>query len=89
MVDAAPDFKALHKPQCNIFCFRNLPAKTEEDVDQLQRRLRESLVRDGQFYITGTVIDGAYALRVTVSNPATEREHFAGLLEKIRSLANS
>ena len=90
MVEAAPDFKALHIPECNIFCFRYLPTKlkenSEENRDQLQRRLRESIVADGRFYITGTVIDGEYALRVTVSNPATEREHFASLLEKIRSL---
>ena len=87
MVATSDDFVALHEPQCNIFCFRYTPsALTQEEVDRLQRNLRQQLINEGNFYLTGTIIDGAYALRVTIINPHTEEKHFANLLKAIRGI---
>jgi L-2,4-diaminobutyrate decarboxylase len=91
MVKNAPDFEALHEPECNIFCFRyqppGRPPLSVSEHDVLQRKIRERLIKDGRFYITGTVIDGAYALRVTIINPRSEAVHFRGLLDSIREIA--
>ena len=43
----------------------------DERVSQVQQALREALLKTGRFYITGTKLDGVYALRVTVMNPAS------------------
>lgn len=91
MVEDAGDFTALHKPECNILCFRYTPPKTAqmtvEEVGYMQKQIRKRLVNDGRFYITGTMIDGAYALRTTVINPATDERHLVELLNTIRDFA--
>jgi L-2,4-diaminobutyrate decarboxylase len=89
-VRASGDFVALHEPECNIFCFRYVPASLKnasaEQIGELQSKIRERLIADGRFYTTGTMIDGAYALRVTIINPLTEDEHVGALLEEVREI---
>ena len=84
------DFVALHEPECNIFCFRYVPSSLKgaslESIGQIQQKIRDRLIADGRFYTTGTMIDGAYALRVTIINPLTGMEHVSALLEKIREI---
>ncbi len=90
MVDDSVDFQAVHKPECNIFCFRYTPAEcahaSADLLSSYQKRIREELVRDGRFFITGTSINGVYALRVTIINPSTSGEHLRALLERIREI---
>jgi L-2,4-diaminobutyrate decarboxylase len=80
LLEAAPDFEPLHRPECNILCFRYLPAGTH------QSELRAKLVRAGKFYITATRLNGVAALRVTLSNPLTTREHLQSLMKEIREI---
>jgi L-2,4-diaminobutyrate decarboxylase len=92
IIKDSKDFVAVHEPQCNILCFRYIPsgdkdATTSPAISDLQVQIRSGLVEDGKFYITGTNIDGIYALRVTMMNPFTEQTHILALLEKIRELA--
>jgi L-2,4-diaminobutyrate decarboxylase len=86
MLQAAPDFVPLHEPEANILCFRYQPEGLER-VGEVQQRLRQRLLKSGRFYITGTKLDGTYALRVTVTNPAVTTEVLGELLDHIRSLA--
>lgn len=91
MLEAAPDFEALHEPECNILCFRYLPeqakAWSREKISELQQRVRDRLVKQGEYYITGTNLDGSYVLRVTLINPHTAQAHLAGLLSAIREIS--
>jgi L-2,4-diaminobutyrate decarboxylase len=97
LIDAAPDFEAAHDPQCNILCFRYLPQPgaepaasgmpEAESISNLNQSIRNRLVAEGEWYITGTRLDGHYWLRVTIINPLTDTKHLAGLLDAIRKLA--
>jgi L-2,4-diaminobutyrate decarboxylase len=91
MLGAAPDFEPLHEPECNILCFRHLPAglrdAPSEAVSEHQSRIRKRLLEDGRFYITATRLDGVMALRVSMMNPLTEAAHLEGLLRAIRAAA--
>lgn len=93
LISEAEDFEPLHDPECNIVCFRHLPARLrgrpEAEVSALQAEIRRRLVISGAFYVTTTRIDGAACLRVVVMNPRTERAHLAELLARVRRLAEA
>ena len=84
----APDFEPCHEPECNILCFRHLPRELQgaspEATSDFQQQLRRRITAAGDFYITGTRLDGAMVLRTTVMNPGTDESHLAGLLESLR-----
>ncbi len=84
----ADDFVPLHVPQCNIVTFRYLPVELRDSspdrIGLLQRSIRQSLIRSGEFYIVQTELEGQAALRVSVMNPLTERGHLMQLLQAIR-----
>ncbi len=83
------DFEPYCRPQCNIVVFRYLPAKLRdqppEAIDQFQSRLRQSVIRSGEFYLVPSVIDGRNYLRTTIMNPLTTEEHLHGLLDCLRA----
>jgi L-2,4-diaminobutyrate decarboxylase len=91
LLSDAPDFEPLHEPECNILCFRYLPAShagaAPEVISELQASIRRRLTEAGQFYITATRLDGQMALRVTLMNPMTDRSHLEGLMDAIRRSA--
>jgi len=88
---AAPDFIALHEPQCNIVAFRYVPQSLRdapaEVIGRLQLEIRRRIVESGQFYIVSTKLDGVGALRVTIINPLTTPEHLDALLDAVRQAA--
>lgn len=85
---AAPDFMALHEPQCNIVVFRHVPAALRDrppaSIDQFQLELRRRVIESGEYYIVSTRLEGVGALRVTIINPLTRPEHLDRLLDAIR-----
>ncbi|MCU0960381.1 MAG: aminotransferase class I/II-fold pyridoxal phosphate-dependent enzyme [Pirellulaceae bacterium] len=85
---AAPDFEAVHEPQCNIVVFRFVPHElvdaTRDAVGRFQLELRRRLIESGEFYIVSTKIDGVGALRATIINPLTTPDHLDHLLAAIR-----
>jgi L-2,4-diaminobutyrate decarboxylase len=83
MIGERSDFAALHVPECNILCFRWLPAAVHDEptLDWLNQRLRERYNASGRGWITSTVLDGRRVLRVTMMNPRTQASHVAALLE--------
>lgn len=91
MLRVAADFEPAHRPECNILCFRYLPAGAgglePEALDHLQTETRERLNGSGRAWITATVLDGRRVLRVTLINPRTENHHLELLLEAIRETA--
>ncbi len=84
----APDFVALHEPQCNIVVFRHIPARlaaaSNEVVGAFQDRLRRAVCQSGRFYLVPCVIDGVGALRCTLINPKTTPTDLDELLDTLR-----
>ena len=85
---AAPDFEALHEPECNIVAFRYLPARLADApldiVNRFQRDLRSRLIRSGKFYIVQAQLNELAVLRVTVMNPLTTVTDLEELLDELR-----
>jgi L-2,4-diaminobutyrate decarboxylase len=85
---AAPDFEALHEPECNIVAFRHIPESLRkaplEKIGEFQWRLRRAVIESGEFYLVPTVYGGVAALRCTLINPLTTAGHLDKLLEALR-----
>jgi L-2,4-diaminobutyrate decarboxylase len=82
-IGARDDFVALHVPESNILCFRWVGdgSPSDEELDALNRDLRERYNRSGAGWITATNLGGRRVLRVTVMNPRTTRDHVRALLD--------
>ncbi len=81
-------FQLLTQPESNIVCFRYNPGDINEtELNRLNARLRESIIREGTFYIVQTEIKGALWLRVTIINPLTSDEDLERLLIQIEKKA--
>lgn len=83
LLDAHPDFEALHLPECNILCFRYVGDGriTGDALDACNLRLRESYNRSGEGWITTTLLNGQRVLRVTIMNLLTNEDHLSHLIE--------
>ncbi len=79
-----PDFELAVPPQANIVCFRFV--RCPGDVcDNLQERIRNAIVRSGQYYIVQTRLAGrGIFLRTTLINPATTEQDLDELIRVIR-----
>lgn len=86
MLRDAGDFEPAVEPESNIVCFRYLK-KGEAENDELQRRIRRTLLERGSFYIVQTELQGRLWLRCTLINPRTTKADLEALLVEIRSIA--
>jgi len=79
------DFELAIEPDSNIICFRyvddNLNLNT---LNEINAKIRQLLLEEGEFYIVQTKLRGVHFLRCTVMNPFTEEVHFRILLQKIK-----
>jgi len=68
-----PVFQAMHEPESNILCFRYVgdSAVPDDRLDALNLELRATYNREGDGWITSTVLGGRRVLRVTLMNPRT------------------
>jgi L-2,4-diaminobutyrate decarboxylase len=82
------DFEVLHRPECNILCFRYVgrPRRSETELDSLNAELRERFNRSGRGWITTTLLGGRRVLRVTVMNPRTGVREVEEMLEDLAQL---
>ena len=85
-VTAAPDFELLTEPECNIVCFRHVPAGVV-DLDTHNRQLRARMLRAGEFYFVETLLPQGLFLRATLMNPRTEKQELDDLLVAVRAAA--
>ena len=59
------------------------------DLDALQLRIKEAIVRGGHFYIVKTQLPQGTHLRVTIMNARTTEDDLRTLLTAIRNAAQS
>ena len=81
-----PDFETFYPPQSNILCFAFKPLAHSNDK---QLALRNAIVKNKEFYITSTEVEGRRYLRVVFLNPATQLCHLEQFVEHIRTVAKS
>jgi L-2,4-diaminobutyrate decarboxylase len=80
------DFELAVEPDCNIVCFRHVPAGAG-DLDALQTRVRQAILAEGSFYLVQTGLGGKTWLRTTLINPLTSDQDLLALLERVRAAA--
>jgi glutamate/tyrosine decarboxylase-like PLP-dependent enzyme len=77
-----------------VVCFRFCPAElkgreSEEELNELNRRLVEEVNRTGEAYLTHTSLKGLISMRLAVGNVLTTERHLARVLELIRRQARA
>lgn len=73
------------KPNANIICWAYLNHDFKPD-NELNRKLKKRINESGEFFITSTVLNGIFYLRITVINPLTETVHLNLLLDRLDSI---
>jgi L-2,4-diaminobutyrate decarboxylase len=91
LVEARPEFAAIHEPESNILCFRFVgdaarEGRSEEQLDALNLALRDEYNRRGDGWITTTVLGGRRVLRATVMNPRTTGGDLERVLDGLAAL---
>jgi L-2,4-diaminobutyrate decarboxylase len=83
-----PAFLALHEPESNILCFRYVGdgAVSDERLDALNLELRTIYNREGDGWITSTVLGGRRVLRVTLMNPRATSGDLDRVLEGLETI---
>ncbi len=84
-VDREEDFERLSDPVLSIVNFRYRPrgrALPEGDLDGLNRRIANRLVRSGSFLLAPTLIKGRASLRVCIVNFRTTEDDLRALLRE-------
>ena len=93
-IDQSHDFVLLSPVPLSVVCFQYRTMDTsvhhnQPCLDELNRRLLESLERDGRVFLSGTKISGKQALRACSVNHRVRREHVDLLLDVIRDVSGS
>lgn len=86
-VDEAPDLERLADVPLNIVCFRYVVGgRSEDELDDLNRRLGEAVLEDGRVFVGTTVYRGRVAFRPAIVNWRTAEEDVHLLVDVIREL---
>jgi aromatic-L-amino-acid decarboxylase len=78
-IDALPDFERLGEVETAVCCFRH-----KSGADQ---RLQQIIEREGEVWLTTTVLHGRRALRVNVNSFLTQKQHIDVLVTQIEKAA--
>ncbi len=85
LIKSQKDFELAIEPQSNIVCFRYLKTGLDDQaLNRLQTKIREQIIKSGEFYFVQTDLLGKTYLRVSLMNPLTKIDNLRALLELIR-----
>ena len=86
-VDASPDFERLAPTPFSVVCFRAKPrdrAWAEPDLARLNEAIMKRVNDSGEIFISHTVLNGRFTLRVAIGNLQTTERHVARAWELIQ-----
>jgi aromatic-L-amino-acid/L-tryptophan decarboxylase len=90
MVAKEQDFQILAPVTINVVCFRYKPkGMNEEEVNKLNETLNHKLNDSGKIYLTHTVINGIYTLRMVTGQTNVTMEHVERAWDLIRETAGT
>jgi aromatic-L-amino-acid decarboxylase len=82
LIEADPELELMAPRVMNIVCFRYTPANrrlSEAALNDLNRELVLRLQESGLYVVSGTLLDGRYAIRVANTNHRSRMEDFDAL----------
>jgi aromatic-L-amino-acid/L-tryptophan decarboxylase len=77
-VDADPRFERTAPTPFSVVCFRY------KGTDGQNRAIQEAVNACGEVFISGTVLNGRFTLRLAVGNQATTRRHVQRAWELVK-----
>lgn len=85
-IAAIPGLELVNEPELSLFAFRMVAEGVEgEEADRMNRRLIERINGRRRVFLTGTVFQGRFVLRLCVLSFRTHRDRLEMALEDIRS----
>ncbi len=82
-VDASSGFELLCRPLFNLVCFRH------QKGNDFNKMLMDSLNQSGKIYLSHTVLNGTYWLRMSIGQTQTREEHVKKAWELIDAASRS
>jgi aromatic-L-amino-acid decarboxylase len=90
MIAQEHDFQILAPVTINVVCFRYKPkGKNEEEINKLNETLNHKLNDSGKIYLSHTVINGIYALRMVTGQTNVRMDHVEKAWDLIRKTARA
>ncbi len=90
LVRSHPRLELLAPRPMNVVCFRyRAPRLDEAALNTLNRRLVIALQESGGFIVSGTVLDGRYAIRMANTNHRSRMEDFDALAAAVVELGDA
>jgi L-2,4-diaminobutyrate decarboxylase len=87
MIRESQDLELAVDPDANIVCFRfATKGKTDSDLNIINAAIRDTIIKEGSFYIVQTELDGKLWLRTTLINPVTDDEDLRELIQRVVEL---
>jgi aromatic-L-amino-acid decarboxylase len=86
-VDASPDFERLAPTPFSVVCFHATPcgrAWTEDELARLNEAIMKRVNDSGEIFLSHTVLNGRFTLRVAIGNLQTTDRHVARAWELIQ-----
>jgi len=81
-IQSRPDFELVAAGSLSVTCFRYTPAGVpQNDLDQLNRSLLNTVQHDGRAFLTSTELDGKLVLRACIVNFRTTHHDLDILLD--------
>jgi aromatic-L-amino-acid decarboxylase len=90
MIAQEPDFEILAPITINVVCFRFRPeGRNNEDINRINAELNHRLNDSGKIYLTHTVLDGIYTLRMVTGQTNVKIEHIENAWDLIMNTARN
>jgi len=78
-----PDIEIVTEPQLTIVAFRL--RKPDANINQINRKLIDRVNEKQRIFITGTMLNGEFALRLSILGHHTHKEHVQNAIDDIRA----
>ncbi|MBN2862085.1 MAG: aminotransferase class I/II-fold pyridoxal phosphate-dependent enzyme [Bacteroidales bacterium] len=90
LISEEPDFEILAPVVINVVCFRYTPAaRNEKEINIINEQLNHRLNDSGKIYLSHTVLNGKYTLRMVTGQTNVTFGHVAKAWELIKETARS
>ncbi len=89
-VEEDPDWELLAPVPLNTVCFRLHPVGFQggdDELNGLNKELMNRVNRAGRIYLTHTVLDGRFTLRMSIGQTGTRRRHVVEAWQELRDKA--
>jgi aromatic-L-amino-acid decarboxylase len=87
-LDKDKRFEILAPVYFSLVCFRLNDGRSEDELNELNRKLLQAVNSTGQVFMTHTTLKGKFTIRLVVGQRTTEERHVRQALEIIKARAD-